>query len=119
MPDNQAMPTFDKSPADLVERFGAVVEARPALSVRKMFGYPAAFVNGNLTTSLHQATWLVRLSEASTAELTALGGGPFEPMPGRPMRGYTTLPAEIASDPEAAGVWVDRAIDYVATLPPK
>jgi TfoX/Sxy family transcriptional regulator of competence genes len=119
MPDKQAMPTFDKSPADLVARFGAVVEARPALSARKMFGYPAAFVNGNLTTSLHRATWVVRLSEANAAELITLGGGPFEPMPGRPMRGYTTLPAEIATDAAAAGVWVDRAIDHVATLPPK
>jgi TfoX/Sxy family transcriptional regulator of competence genes len=119
MPDKQAMPTFDKSPADLVERFGAVVEARPALSVRKMFGYPAAFVNGNLATSLHRATWLVRLSEANTAKLIALGGDPFEPMPGRPMRGYTTLPAEIAADADTAGAWVDRAIDHVATLPPK
>ena len=119
MPDKQAMPTFGKSPADLVERFSGVIALRPSVSTRKMFGYPAAFVNGNLATGLHEANWFVRLPETASAELRAAGGGSFEPMAGRPMRGYTMLPAEIADDPEAAGAWVDRAIAYVATLPPK
>jgi TfoX/Sxy family transcriptional regulator of competence genes len=119
MAEKRAMPAFDKSPAELVERFTAVVAVRPQAAVRKMFGYPAAFVNGNLTSGLFSESWFVRLSEADTAELTAIGGGPFEPMAGRPMRGYTLLPASIAGDPLAAGAWVDRAIDHVATLPPK
>jgi hypothetical protein len=84
-----------------------------------MFGYPAAFVNGNMTTGLFGSNWFVRLSESDAADLAAAGGGPFEPMAGRPMRGYTLLPSAIAADPEAAGGWVDRAIDHVATLPPK
>ena len=119
MPEPKPMPTFDKSPIALVERFEAVVAARPAVTSRKMFGYPAAFVNGNLTTGLHQAVWFVRLSEADTVTLVDAGGGPFEPMPGRPMRGYTVLPAAIRDDPDAAGRWVDRAIAHVAGLPPK
>jgi TfoX/Sxy family transcriptional regulator of competence genes len=119
MPDKQAMPTFDKSPAELVEQFTAVVALRPAASIRKMFGYPAAFVNGNLATGLHQTNWFVRLPETDSTELRSAGGGPFEPMPGRAMRGYTVLPAAIAEDAGAAGAWVDRAIDHVSTLPPK
>lgn len=119
MPEKRAMPAFDKSPAELVERFTAVVAARPQAAVRKMFGYPAAFVNGNMTTGLFGSSWFVRLSDADTAELSAAGGGPFEPMAGRPMRGYTLLPASIAGDPDAAGAWVDRAIQHVSSLPPK
>jgi TfoX/Sxy family transcriptional regulator of competence genes len=119
MPDKPAMPTFSKPPADLVERFTSVMAARPAALVRKMFGSPAAFVNGHMTTGLHAGNWFVRLSEADAAELSAAGGGPFEPMPGRPMRGYTLLPSVMADDPAMAGAWVDRAIDHVASLPPK
>lgn len=118
MPD-KPKPSFDKSPADLVERFHEVLSARPEAHPRKMFGNPAAFVNGNLATGLYEASWFVRLSGSDAAELTAAGGGSFEPMPGRPMRGYVVLPTATAADPGAAGGWVDRAIAHVRTLPPK
>ena len=118
MPD-KPKPSFDKSPADLVDRFHEVLSARPDAHPRKMFGNPAAFVNGNLATGLYEASWFVRLSESDAAELTAAGGGSFEPMPGRPMRSYIVLPAGLVDDPAAAGDWVDRAMTHVATLPPK
>jgi TfoX/Sxy family transcriptional regulator of competence genes len=119
MPDKPTMPDFSKPPAALVDRFASVMADRPAATQRKMFGSPAAFVNGNLTTGLHAGGWFVRLPEADAAELAAAGGGPFEPMPGRPMRGYTVLPPAMADDPAIAGAWVDRAIGHVAGLPPK
>ena len=43
-------PNWEKSPADLAERFTATVSAMPGATVRKMFGYPAGFVNGQLFT---------------------------------------------------------------------
>ena len=119
MPDSKPRPSWDKSPTELVERFDQVMSTRPMASLRKMFGYQAAFVNGNLASGLHQTTWFVRLSEPDAAELTAAGGGSFAPMPGRPMRGYVLLTEADAADPSAAGAWVDRAIAHVATLPPK
>ena len=119
MPDTKPMPSFDKSPVELVERFESVIAARPAVTTRKTFGYPTAYVNGNMATGLNRAEWFVRLSEADAAELVAAGGGPFEPMPGRPMRGFTVLPAVIRDDPDAAGRWVDRAIAHVAGFPSK
>ncbi|MEO8229938.1 MAG: TfoX/Sxy family protein [Chloroflexota bacterium] len=119
MPDKREMPDFSKPPAELAHRFVSVLAERPAASPRQMFGNPAAFVNGNLATGLHAGRWFVRLPEADAAELTAAGGGPFEPMPGRPMRGYIVLPSAMAEDPAIAGSWVDRAIGHVAGLPPK
>ncbi len=119
MPDKRATPDFSKAPAQLVDRFGSVMAERPAASLRMMFGSPAAWVNGYMTTGLHGGKWFVRLSEADADELLAAGGGPFEPMPGRPMRGYTVLPTAMADDPAIAGAWVDRAVSYSAGLPPK
>ena len=110
---------WPRSPTDLVERFGAAVTGIEGLEVRQMFGYPAAFIGGHLTTSLHRDSWVVRLDESDRQGRFAAGWSGFEPMPGRPMREYVTLPAEIAADPDAAREWVERAAAFVRTLPPK
>lgn len=115
-----SMPSFAKSPPELVERFSAVVDGLPDTERRQMFGYPSLFVGGNLVTGLHQANWFVRLAEAHRAELLAMpGAGPFEPMPGRPMGGYVVLPPSILADDEALYGWVERAIEFGRGLPPK
>jgi TfoX/Sxy family transcriptional regulator of competence genes len=108
-----------KSPADLVERFEAAVAGIDGLEQRKMFGYPAAFIGGNLTTSLHQDSWIVRLPDDERQARMDAGWSQFEPMAGRPMRGYVVLPAASAEDPDEARAWVERAATYVRTLPPK
>lgn len=108
-----------KAPPELIDRFHEAVAGIEGIEVRKMFGYPAAFVGGNMTAGLHQDTFLVRLAEADRAERLAEGWSTFEPMPGRPMREYVTLPADVTADLEATRQWVERAADYVRTLPPK
>ena len=47
------------------------------------------------------------------------GAGPFEPMHGRPMTGYTLLPTTVVDDDAAVRDWVGRAIGHAASLPPK
>ena len=108
-----------KAPADLVERFHEAVAGIEGVEVRKMFGYPAAFIGGNLTAGLHQENVMVRLPEGEREERLADGWSPFEPMPGRPMREYLTLPPEVAGDVAAMRRWVERAATFVRTLPPK
>jgi TfoX/Sxy family transcriptional regulator of competence genes len=108
-----------KAPVDLVERFHEAVAGVEGAEVRKMFGYPAAFVGGNLTAGLHQENVMVRLPEGERQERLADGWTPFEPMPGRPMREYLALPPEVAADVVAMRHWFERAAAYVRTLPPK
>jgi TfoX/Sxy family transcriptional regulator of competence genes len=108
-----------KAPAELVERFSAAVAGIEGMEVRKLFGYPAGFVGGHMTTGLHQESWIVRLSEADRDDRQAAGWAGFEPMPGRPMREYLSLPAEVIDDPDQARAWVERAASYVRALPPK
>ncbi len=110
-----------KSPPELVERFEAgtaVFLAEPGVRRRQMFGYPACFADGHMFTSLFRDRWVVRLPDDALAELAALGGSGFEPMPGRPMRGYALLPSDLA-DPYAAHPWLVRALAHARTLPPK
>ena len=108
-----------KASPELVERFEAAVAGIEGLEQRQMFGYPAAFVGGNMVTGLHQESWIVRLSQEERAALAGQGWQTFEPMPGRPMREYLALPADVASDPETARPWVERAAAYGRSLPPK
>ncbi len=112
--------SWEKSPPELVAAFAALTARRPDLTTRKMFGYPAGFVGGHLTTALHQDHWIVRLPAEARSELLERPGAlPFEPMPGRPMKEYVVLPADVVADPTALDAWVDRAIAHVRTLPPK
>ena len=111
------------SPPALVERFTTVtdrlLDGAPDATRRKMFGYPACFAGGHLFTSLHEDRWIVRLPEPELTALAALGGSAFEPMPGRPMRGYLAMPASILADEPELDRWLDRALAHVRSLPPK
>jgi hypothetical protein len=48
-----------------------------------------------------------------------LGGTRFEPMPGKPMRGYLAFPADMVADPDALQPWLERALAHVLQMPPK
>ena len=111
--------TWTKSPPELEAAFREAVGALPGVEVRQMFGYPAAFANGHLVTGLFQDEWMVRLPSDALAELSALGGAPFSPMPGRPMREYLTFPRAMLDDPRAMAPWLERAIAFVLAKPPK
>jgi TfoX/Sxy family transcriptional regulator of competence genes len=114
------MPGFAKAPPELVERFDAITADLVGAERRLTFGYPCLYVGGNMVSGLHESHWFVRLGEAQAAELLAqAGAGPFEVMPGRPMTGYVTLPEAAVADAAAARTWVERAIAFGGTLPPK
>jgi TfoX/Sxy family transcriptional regulator of competence genes len=114
------MPGFAKSPPELIARFHAVTDDLPGVEHRKMFGYPAVFVGGNLVSGLYESSWFVRLDEPRQAELLAVAGaGPVEIMPGRAMAGYVSLPPAMVSDDRAISHWLDRAIAFGRTLPAK
>ena len=114
-----SMPSFSKSPPELVERFTAIAEALPDVERRQMFGYPCIFVGGNLVTGLYQDAWFVRLADPDRAELLALpGAGPFEPMPGRAMGGYVVLPPDVVADDRRCGAgWIERSSTVEACRP--
>lgn len=85
-----------------------------------MFGYPCAFVNGNMFTGLHQEALIVRLGEEDRKRLIEeVGASQFEPLPGRPMREYVALPETVLIDREQLTEIIRSARDFAASLPPK
>jgi TfoX N-terminal domain len=115
----RAMPAFTKSPPELVERFAAVLERFPGAQPRKMFGFPAAFVGGNMATGLFRDRWLVRLPAGEVDAAIANGAEAFEPMPGKPMKGFVAVPRGDVDDDRRIGEWVERGVATAGALPPK
>ena len=113
------MPSFTKSPPELVERFGSVLEGFPDADRRQMFGYPAAFVGGNLATSLFHDRWVVRLPDDEIESAKAGGAESFEPMPGKPMKGFVIVPAADVPDDARIRGWVERGLAKARSMPPK
>jgi len=115
-----AMPKWKAPPQDLVSTFERAAGTLSGAEVRKMFGYPAAFLGGNMFTGLHQDRMILRLSEQDcTILLREKGARIFEPMPGRPMREYVVVPESILASPPRLTEWLMRAQAYARTLPAK
>ncbi len=111
---------WTKSPQSLIDLFDKSVPSGTSVSRHKMFGYPAAFANGNLFVGLHQNDFIIRLSEKDRARFSAeFGERRFEPMPGRPMREYVRLPDELLADPRRRAAWINLSQQYAEAIAPK
>jgi TfoX/Sxy family transcriptional regulator of competence genes len=108
-------------PSDrLAETLRGLLPVDERIVVRKIFGQPGAFVNGNLFAGTFGGDLFVRLSAADVERARAIRGSrPFEPMPGRPMKNYVVLPPALLRDSLRAREWVQRAVEFGAALPPK
>src|SRR5258708_1829938 len=85
-----------RSPAELVKLFEDALDNWPGAQIRKMFGYPAGFVNGQMFSGLHEDKMFVRLpADEMAAFLQMEGATQFAPMQGRPMRQYVLIPPPI------------------------
>jgi TfoX/Sxy family transcriptional regulator of competence genes len=110
---------MQKSPPDLIEFFASVLPG-PPVTGRKMFGYPAGFVNGNLFMSLFADQMILRLPEDARAELLKKNGAKqFEPMKGRPMKEYVCVPKSMLKERKDLTSWIAKALEYGASLKPK
>jgi len=98
--------------------FRALVPDDDRVSIKPMFGSVAAFAATQMFMGLFADELFVRLGENERAELKAQGGGVLEPMPGRPMREYVTVP-DWRSRPDFVRAWAARSLEYALALPPK
>ena len=100
--------------------FRSLLPEGPGITERPMFGQLAGFVNGNMFLCLFGARIAIKLPEDDAAVLLQIKGAePFEPMAGRPMRGYVTLPESWHEDTTKAEEWVARSLAFVGSMPPK
>jgi TfoX/Sxy family transcriptional regulator of competence genes len=107
-------------PPENVAIFEQVLRRFPEAEPRRMFGCPCAFIQGNMFTGLHQESMIFRLSPEDRASFLALPEAtPFVPVAGRPMREYVVAPPEMLAAPDELENWMDRALSFTRSLPPK
>jgi hypothetical protein len=115
-------PTFTKSSPELVARYRAVLDrhAAPDIKVKPMFGYPCAWIAGNMVSGLFAEDWWVRLSEEDREALLALPGAhQLEVMPGKAMGRYVVLPPDVVASDADVDSWLVKAIEFTRTMPSK
>lgn len=112
--------TWIASPPSLVAQFGTFIETLPGIERRKMFGYPAAFIDGKLFAGLYQDSMVLKLPAAARAELFKRKGAvPFEPMPGRTMGEFVLVSRSWLKQRSKLKPWLEAARAYVQSLPAK
>lgn len=104
---------------ELADRIREIIDSRPGVVERKMFGGVAWMVNGNMACGVIAEDLMVRLDrdEAEHA-LAEEHVGPMD-FTGRPMRGFVVVEAAGIVDAQSLGRWVDAGADYAETLPSK
>lgn len=105
---------------ELADRIRALVAREEGLTEQKMFGGLAFLVNGNMAVAASgQGGILVRVDPDVSDDLVATTSAHVMEMRGRQMSGWLRVDAEdVAADTELAA-WVERAIGYARSLPPK
>jgi TfoX/Sxy family transcriptional regulator of competence genes len=111
---------WEKPSPELSRILDEAAEPFPAIERRKMFGCPAFYINGNMFAGVYGQQLFLRLPPEQRAELAAgLGAKPFEPIAGRPMKEYVTMPEAVWSEQAALDEWMRRSVEFVASMPPK
>ncbi len=86
---------------------------------RKMFGFPALFINGTMFAGVMGDAIVVRLAEADRQRLVASGEATPSVAMGRVMREWVNLAPSVLASDTAVGEWLAKARSHTASLPPK
>lgn len=103
----------------LAERIRSVVDGRPGITEKKMFGGVAFLLDGKMFVGIVKNDLMVRVGPKHYA--ASLKRSNVRPMDftGKPMVGYVYVtPAGIAEDP-ALERWIKVSAEFVTTLPAK
>lgn len=103
----------------LAEDFLGFLPKDTDVITKKMFGYPCAFVNGNMFCGMHNNRIVVRLPEEERKILFKKGFECFEPMKGRIMKEYVVIPDKLLEKKAEVTKLFVKSVQYVKTLPIK
>jgi TfoX/Sxy family transcriptional regulator of competence genes len=110
--------TYDERLADELRDLLTARDAEP--TEKRMFGGLAFMVEGNLTIAASRSGGLlVRTDPDEADEVNTLPGVEPMEMRGRKMPGWVFVDAAALDDESDLESWVDRALAFVQTLPPK
>lgn len=107
---------FSKS---LAQRIRDALVRRSGIVEKKMFGGVAFLLNGNLMVGVWNSSLIVRLGlEEGEKALQEPNVREFD-ITGRPMKGWVMVEPEGIDEDGQLRSWLDRAEEFVSTLPAK
>ena len=103
----------------LAQRIRDVIGNTPGIEEKKMFGGIAFMLNGHMCCGVVKSDLCLRLGEDGAA--AALNEDHVRPMDftGKPMKTMVYVAAAGIEREDALEAWVQRGVDFAATLPPK
>ena len=105
---------------ELADRIRFLIGVAPGVTEKKMFGGLAFMVGGNMAISASgRGGALVRVDPAESGALLATANVTLAVMGGRAMPGWLRVSAADLETDEQLTEWVNRAVGYARSLPPK
>jgi hypothetical protein len=105
---------------ELADRIRFLTGTGPGISEKKMFGGLAFLVSGNMAISASgQGGALIRVDPADNDALVATAHATQAVMGGRETRGWLRVSSGDLETDEQLTEWVNRAVRYARSLPPK
>jgi hypothetical protein len=86
---------------------------------KRMFGGTCFLIGGNMLIGTLKDGLIVRVGKAAHAAAIKRPGARTFDMTGRPMEGFVTVAGKAIADDAALQGWIDLALAFVRTLPPK
>jgi TfoX/Sxy family transcriptional regulator of competence genes len=102
----------------LAERMRVALAGSGAVREVRMFGGLCFMLNGNMVAGTSKRGLLVRVGKDQQSNALARPGAKRMEMTGRPMEGYVFVDPS-PSDEQALRDWLNLAVAFVTTLPPK
>lgn len=103
----------------VAQRLREALQERQDIREKKMFGGLAFLLGGNMCCGVVGDEIMVRVgAEAYEAALNHPHARKMD-FTGQPLRGFVYVAAEGIEDDEELEDWVQRGVDFAASLPPK
>ena len=104
----------------LAERVRDLMGDQAGVAEKKMFGGLAFLIGGNMSVAASgRGGLLIRCAPEDTDALLDEPGAEHFVMRGRAMQGWLRVTDAGVSSDEALKTWVERAVGYARSLPPK
>lgn len=103
----------------LATRVRRLVANDPLMVEKKMFGGLGFILQGNMACGIHRADLVVRLSPTDAATALDRPGARIFDITGRPMKGWLLVAGDACADDEVLQAWVEQAVAFARSLPPK
>jgi hypothetical protein len=103
----------------LAQRVRELLEEEPEFGEKKMFGGICFLLFGNMVCGIIKDDLIVRVGVDRYAEMLKMPHTKKFDLTGKPLKGWVMVLSEALDADEELNDWVQRAVSFVRTLPPK